>query len=110
MFEKCVIKVSDSEYCSLLPRTPHETFPFRIDAIGRVISVNPLCQRSVNLIKIHQIELCSVPGVYSECNFLITKSHKMDIFFQTRNAQNVGLTYFGSRGFCGAIGVSFFLY
>ena len=29
--------------------------------------------------------------------------------FQTRNAMNVGITYFGSRGFCGAIGVSFSL-
>ena len=39
----------------------------------------------------------------------MTKSQKMEIFYQTRNAMNVGMTYFGSRGFCGAIGVSFSL-
>ena len=100
-------KVSVSEYCSLLPRTPLETFPLRIDDINRVINVNSLCHRSVNPIKIHQIELCSVSGVFSECKFFVTKSQKMEIFFQTRNAMNVGLTYFGSRGFCGANGVSF---
>ena len=39
----------------------------------------------------------------------MTKSQKMEIFYQTRNAMNVGMTYLGSRGFCGAIGVSFSL-
>ena len=90
------VKVSVSEYCLLLPTTPLETFPLRIDVIGRVISVKSLCQRSVNLINIHQIELCSVSVVFSECNFLVIKSQKIEIFFQTRNAMNVGMTYFGS--------------
>ena len=48
----------------------------------------------------------SVQRFFKE-QFLVTKSQKIEIFFQTRNAMNVGMTYFGSRGFCGAIGVSF---
>ena len=57
------------EYCLLLLRTPLKTFPFGIDGIRRGISVNPLCQRAVNLVKILQIIVCSVSGVFSEFNF-----------------------------------------
>ena len=46
---------SDSNTDRNYPGRQVETLPCRIDAIGQVISVNPLCQRPVNLITIPQI-------------------------------------------------------
>ena len=80
------------EYCLLLLRTPLKTFPFGIDGIRRGISVNPLCQRAVNLVKILQIILCSVSGVFFRVQFLTSSSWKNDICPQITNAATVALT------------------
>ena len=63
------VKVSEYEYCSLPLITLLETLLFRIDNIGWTNTVNLLCQRSVNLIKIRQIKPCPASIVFSECNF-----------------------------------------
>ena len=42
--------------------------------------------------------------------FLIDSLWKIDFFYQIKNTTNVGMKYFGSRGFCGFNGVSAFMF
>ena len=83
---------------------PFATFPTRIDLIGWVIILNPLCQRSVNPIKMHadrvmlSVQYFHFSGVWR---------YKMTFFHKTKHTSNTEMTTFRSSRLRAAREVSY---